>query len=91
MVKNPLTNPKEYDIIKAQKRKELITMKEQIKEILAHHPNGLRLREIAMYLQVNRFSLINLLDELKKEGVITGVGVNNFVQGESYILWKLAK
>ena len=91
MVKNPLTNPKAYDIIKVQKRKELITMKEQIKEILAHHPNGLRLREIAMYLQVNRFSLINLLDELKKEGVITGVGVNNFVQGESYILWKLVK
>lgn len=66
-------------------------MKEQIRELLAHHPNGLRLREIAMYLQVNRFSLINLLDELKKEGIITGIGVNNFVQGESYILWKLVK
>lgn len=66
-------------------------MKEQIRELLAHHPNGLRLREIAMYLQVNRFSLINLLDELKKAGVITGIGVNNFVQGESYILWKLAE
>ena len=66
-------------------------MNEQIVEILSHHPNGLRLREIAMYLQVNRFSLINLLDELKKAGVITGVGVNNFVQGESYILWKLVK
>lgn len=66
-------------------------MKEQIRELLTHHPNGLRLREIAMYLQVNRFSLINLLDELKKAGVITGIGVNNFVQGESYILWKLVK
>lgn len=66
-------------------------MKEQIRELLAHYPNGLRLREIAMYLQVNRFSLINLLDELKKAGVITGIGVNNFVQGESYILWKLVK
>ena len=66
-------------------------MNEQIVEILSHHPNGLRLREIAMYLQVNRFSLINLLDELKKAGVITGVGVNNFVQGENYILWKLVK
>lgn len=66
-------------------------MKEQIKELLANHSNGLRLREIAMYLQVNRFSLINLLDEMKKENIITGIGVNNFVQGESYILWKLVK
>ena len=66
-------------------------MKEQIKELLAHHSNGLRLREIAMYLQVNRFSLINLLDEMKKENIITGIGVNNFVQGESYILWKLVQ
>ena len=86
-----MTNPETCAIIQIQTRKELITMKEQIRELLAHHPNGLRLREIAMYLQVNRFSLINLLDELKKAGVITGIGVNNFVQGESYILWKLAK
>ena len=69
----------------------MITMKEKIIEVLAHHPNGLRLREIAMYLHVNRFSIINLLDELKKENFITGIGVNNFVQGESYILWKLVK
>ena len=66
-------------------------MKEQIRALLAHHSKGLRLREIAMYLQVNRFSLINLLDEMKKENIITGIGVNNFVQGESYILWKLVK
>ena len=64
-------------------------MKEQIKELLAQHSDGLRLREIAMYLRVNRFSLIDLLDEMKKENIITGIGVNNFVQGESYILWKL--
>ena len=69
----------------------MIAMKEKIIEVLTNHPNGLRLREIAMYLQVNRFSLINLLDELKKENIITGVEVNNFVQGESYILWKLVK
>ena len=66
-------------------------MKNQILDVLREHPTGLRLREIAMCLQVNRFSLINLLDELKKAGVITGIGVNNFVQGESYILWKLVK
>ena len=66
-------------------------MKEQIKGLLARHPDGLRLREIAVYLGVNRFSLIDLLDEMKKENIITGIGVNNFVQGESYILWKLVK
>lgn len=66
-------------------------MKNEIIAILREHPNGLRLREIAMYLRVNRFYLINLLDELKKAEIITGIGVNNFVQGESYILWKLVK
>ena len=63
-------------------------MKEQILELLGKHPNGLRLREIAMYLGCNRFSLINIIDELKKEGRVDGVGVNNFAQGESYILWR---
>ena len=66
-------------------------MKNLILDVLREHPTGLRLREIAMYLRVNRFSLINLLDEMKKENIITGIGVNNFVQGESYILWKLVK
>ena len=66
-------------------------MKERIKELLARHPDGLRLREIATYLRINRFSLIGYLDEMKKDGIITGIGVNNFVQGESYILWKLVK
>jgi hypothetical protein len=64
-------------------------MKEQIKELLAHHPNGLRLREIAMYLRIERLSLLILLYEMKRENSITSVGVNNFVQGESCILWKL--
>ena len=69
----------------------MIGMKEKIIEILAQHPNGLRMREIEMYLQINHFSLFNLLDEMKKENFITRIGVNNFVQGESYILWKLVK
>ena len=66
-------------------------MKGKIIEILTNHPSGLRMREIAMYLRVNPLHLINLLDEMKKENSITGIGVNNFVQGESYILWKLVK
>lgn len=66
-------------------------MKEKIIEVLAYHPRGLRLREIAMYLQINHFSLISLLNELERENSITGIGVNDYVNGESYILWKLIK
>jgi DNA-binding Lrp family transcriptional regulator len=66
-------------------------MKEQIREVLAHHPNGLRLREIAMYLRVNRFALINDLEKLHKAGLVKGIAVNDFAQGESYILWQVVE
>ncbi len=63
-------------------------MKEQILEVLRECHKGLRLREIAMYLRCNRFALINDLDELKKAGLVEGIGVNDFAGGESYILWR---
>ena len=66
-------------------------MKEQIKELLAHHPDGLRLRVIAMYLRVNRFSIINILDEMKKEGIIGGHSNDDHANGEYYIIWYLVK
>lgn len=66
-------------------------MKEQIKELLAHHPDGLRLREIAMYLRVNRFSIINTMDEMKKEGIINGRSNEDHANGEYYIIWYLAE
>jgi predicted transcriptional regulator len=72
---------------KGTKTKEETTMKEQIRELLTHHPNGLRLREIAMYLRVNRFSLINIMDEMKKEGIIDGRSNDDHANGEYYILW----
>ena len=78
-------------IIKVQKGKEMITMKEKIIEVLAHHPNGLRLREIAMYLRVNRFSIINIMDEMKKEGIIDGRSNEDHANGEYYIIWYLVK
>lgn len=62
-------------------------MKEQILGVLREHPTGLRLREIAMYLRCSPYALINELDQLKKAGKVDGTGVNNFVQGECYILW----
>lgn len=64
-------------------------MKEKIIEVLHECPNGLRLREIAMYLRVNRFSIINLLDEMKKEGLIDGRQNDDHANGEYYILWYL--
>ena len=66
-------------------------MKEQIIEILREHPNGLRLREIAMYLRVNRFKLIDILDKLKKEGIINGRQNDDHANGEYYIIWYLVK
>lgn len=66
-------------------------MKEQIRELLTYHPNGLRLREIAMYLRVNRFSLslTNAMDEMKKEGIINGRSNEDHANGEYYIIWYL--
>ena len=66
-------------------------MKEQIREVLVHHPNGLRLRSIAMYLGVNRFKLIDILDEMKKEGIINGRSNEDHANGEYYIIWYLVK
>jgi hypothetical protein len=42
-----------------------------------------------MYLRVNRFSIINLLDELKKEGIINGRSNEDHANGEYYIIWYL--
>ena len=66
-------------------------MKEKIIKVLREHSNGLRLREIAMYLRVNRFSIINIMDEMKKEGIIDGRSNEDHANGEYYIIWYLVK
>ena len=53
--------------------------------------NGLRLREIAMYLRVSPFVLIDDLDKLHKAGLVKGTAVNDFAQGESYIIWQVVE
>lgn len=63
-------------------------MKEKILAVLRECPNGLRLREIAMYLRVNRFSLIDELDELHKAGLVCGYPNEDHANGEYYIIWK---
>jgi len=66
-------------------------MKEKIIEVLRECPNGLRLRELAMYLRCNRFALLDDIDKLRKAGIIVDVTVENFVQGEFYAKYYLAE
>jgi predicted DNA-binding transcriptional regulator len=66
-------------------------METHILDVLRLFRDGLRLREIAMYLRVNRFALINDLDKLHKAGLVKGTAVNDFAQGESYILWQVVE
>lgn len=66
-------------------------MKEKIIEVLRECPNGLRLRELAMYLRCNRFALLNDINDLHKAGIIIDVTVENFVQGEFYAKYYLAE
>ena len=54
-------------------------MKEKIIEVLREYPDGLRLRELAMYLRCNRFALLNDINDLHKAGIIVDVTVENFV------------
>ena len=63
-------------------------MKAKIIEALRDCP-GMRLRELACYLRVNRFALLNDLDELYKQGIVVSVTVENFVQGEYYAKYYL--
>ena len=66
-------------------------MKEKIIEVLRKHPNGLRMREIAMYLHCNRIVLIKDLDELKEAGLIDTQPNEDHANGEYYIIWFLAE
>ena len=66
-------------------------MKEKIIEVLRECPNGLRLRELAMYLRCNRFALLNDINDLHKAGIIVDVTIENFVQGECYAKYYLAE
>ena len=63
-------------------------MKKEIINALRECP-GMRLRELACYLRVNRFALLNDIDELYKQGIVVSVTVNNFVQGEFYARYYL--
>jgi hypothetical protein len=66
-------------------------MKEKIIEVLRECPDGLRLRELAMYLRCNRFALLNDINDLRREGIIVDVTEENFVQGEFYAKYYLAE
>lgn len=63
-------------------------MKEKIIDALRDCP-GMRLRELACYLRVNRFALLNDINELYKQGIVVSVTVENFIQGEYYARYYL--
>lgn len=63
-------------------------MKEKIIDALRDCP-GMRLRELACYLRVNRFALLNELNELYEQGIVVSVTVENFIQGEYYAKYYL--
>lgn len=75
-------------IIKVQKEKGMIQMKERIIEALRNRP-GMRLRELAYYLGINRFALLNDLNRLHIQGIVVSVTVENFVQSEYYAKYYL--
>ena len=62
-------------------------MKNKILEVLREHPNGLRLREIAMYLNVNRFSIIDELDDLREADLVSCLPNEDHANGEYYVIW----
>lgn len=63
-------------------------MKKKIIDALRDCP-GMRLRELACYLRVNRFALLDELNELYKQGIVVSVTVENFIQGEFYAKYYL--
>lgn len=63
-------------------------MKKKIIDALRDCP-GMRLRELACYLRVNRFALLDELNELYKQGIVVSVTVENFIQGEYYAKYYL--
>lgn len=63
-------------------------MKKKIIDALRDCP-GMRLRELACYLRVNRFALLNELNELYTQGIVVSVTVENFIQGEFYAKYYL--
>ena len=65
-------------------------MKNLILGVLREHPTGLRLREIAMYLRVHQFALIEPLNELHKEGLVCGRQNDDHANGEYYVIWSMA-
>ena len=64
-------------------------MKEQILKVLAEHP-GLRKRELALYLPINRMMAVTLMDELEEEGKIKAVYHHDSANLEFYDKYYLA-
>lgn len=62
-------------------------MKEKIIETLSNSVRGLRLRDLASRMCVNRLSLIPLLYELEDTGIIASRSNEDHANGEYYNIW----
>lgn len=64
-------------------------MKEQIMQVLAKHPKGLRLRYIGSYLNVWHVSLVKDISELEQAGLVEAVNVRDLANMQFYCVWKI--
>ena len=64
-------------------------MKEKVIETLKNSANGLRLRELASEMRVNRLSLISILCEMEDAGIVATRSNTDHANGEYYNIWYL--
>ncbi len=64
-------------------------MKEKVIETLKNSANGLRLRELASEMRVNRLSLIPVLCEMESAGIVATRANTDHANGEYYNIWYL--
>jgi hypothetical protein len=65
-------------------------MKEKILNVLAKHPDGLRLRSIGSALGVWHVKLIADITELEAEGKVVSHAYSDRANMEFYNIWQLA-
>lgn len=64
-------------------------MLNKILEVLAKHPNGLRLRTIGGLLGVWHVKLVPLMDELEAAGKVVALPHRDMGNAEFYYIWRI--
>lgn len=65
-------------------------MEEKILEVIAKHPNGIRLREIGKEVHEWHPNLVPYIWELEREGKIVSITHSDPANMDNYILYKIA-